>query len=446
MENRISKLKVDFNNLINIRNNVKVVFDILQTRINKLKQFYSDFIKNNKNKLFVFGLDSFHFQSKLIDIEYDDMRRLFLAINNRMYCEYFKLYKIIIEYVYENINDKKITEIIKLNNFPIYKDLEPYKEYNIELITEIHENILIVINSILSNLIMRENELDNHKSKKDFGLNIDNFITSFNYELIVMREKISMFLTYIEFFHELHIKHLKRFNNKIQLLYTHISTDIKVDETVEVDKEDKKYINEIENITVNNILYNKDIEPNNNILINELLETTSKDSKDSNHSIKEKIKNNMNRLTSFIKMRSNKDIMNYKDISVNNNVIIENFKSISEECDSILNNIRDNNNIVISKSNENVEDISDVSTNDTLITNNEIKEDVEENIQITYKVEEKVEENVEIIEENIQLIKKVEIIEEEEENVEIIQEVKEEVIHDEPKKKRTYKPRKKKEN
>ena len=57
MENRISKLKTDFNNLIIIRNNVKVVFDILQTMINKLKQFYSDFIKNNKNKLFVFGLD-----------------------------------------------------------------------------------------------------------------------------------------------------------------------------------------------------------------------------------------------------------------------------------------------------------------------------------------------------------------------------------------------------
>ena len=69
MENRISKLKVDFTHITTIRNNVKTVFDILQLRINKLKLFYSDFIKNNKNKLFVFGLDSFHFQSKLIDIE-----------------------------------------------------------------------------------------------------------------------------------------------------------------------------------------------------------------------------------------------------------------------------------------------------------------------------------------------------------------------------------------
>ena len=142
MENRISKLKIDFNNITTTRNNVKGVFDILQLRINKLKFFYSEFIKNNKNKLFVFGLDSFHFQSKLIDVEYDDMKRLFLAINNRMYCEYFKLYKIITEYIYENINDKKITEIIKVNNFPVYKDLEPFKEYNFETTTEIHENIL----------------------------------------------------------------------------------------------------------------------------------------------------------------------------------------------------------------------------------------------------------------------------------------------------------------
>jgi hypothetical protein len=75
-----------------------------------------------------------------------------------MYCEYFKLYKIITEYVYENINDKKITEIIKVNNFPVYKDLEPFKEYSFETTTEIHENILVIVNSIISHLNTRENE------------------------------------------------------------------------------------------------------------------------------------------------------------------------------------------------------------------------------------------------------------------------------------------------
>ena len=44
MENRISKLKIDFNNITTTRNNVKGVFDILQLRINKLKFFYSEFM------------------------------------------------------------------------------------------------------------------------------------------------------------------------------------------------------------------------------------------------------------------------------------------------------------------------------------------------------------------------------------------------------------------
>ena len=274
MENRISKLKTDFNNITTTRSNVKNIFDILQTKIHKLKCMYSEFINNSKTQLFVFGLDSFHFQSKLIDIEYDDMKRLFLAINNRMYCEYFKLYKIIVDYITKNVVDKKISEIIKVNNFPIYKDLEPFKEYKFELVLELHENILILLTSIISNLNSKENELILHQSKKNIGLNIDNFITSFNYEIIMMREKVTMFLTYIEFFHKLHTKYLKRFTNKIQLMYTYINNDIKFDESV-VDESTVEIINDesstadltTENISTKNInTLNINIDNTNNTL------------------------------------------------------------------------------------------------------------------------------------------------------------------------------------
>ena len=95
MENKLTTLKSEFNGIIAIKTNVQNVFDVLQVRINKLKLFYAEFIKNSKNQMFVFGLDSFQFQSKLIDIEFDDMKRLFSAIMNRMYCEYYKLNKII---------------------------------------------------------------------------------------------------------------------------------------------------------------------------------------------------------------------------------------------------------------------------------------------------------------------------------------------------------------
>lgn len=239
MELRLVKLKSDFNNIINIRNNVKNVFDILQIRIDRLRQIYSEFIHSNQLEMFVFGLDSFHFQSKLIDIEYDDMKRMFLAINNRMYCEYFKLHKMIVEYISKNVKDSK-TDLVKINHYPIYKDLEPFKEYKFEVILDIHENILNLLSILISILNNKENELSIHKTKQNIGLNIDNFITSFNFNINVMREKIMMFVTYIEFFHKMHSKYLKRFSNKIQLMYTHISHDIKFDDSVEITKHKKK--------------------------------------------------------------------------------------------------------------------------------------------------------------------------------------------------------------
>ena len=388
MENRITKLKNNFVNITTIRSNVKSVFDILQIRINKLKIFYSEFIKNNKNKLFVFGLDSFHFQNKLIDIEYEDMKRLFLAINNRMYCEYFKLYKIITEYIYENINDKKITEIIKVNNFPVYKDLEPFKEYDFEIITEVHENILIIVNSIISNLNTRENELNIHRSKQEIGLNIDNFITSYNFELTVMREKIIMFLTYIEFFHQLHTKNLKRFSNKIHLMYTHINNDIRFDESVEINKDKKQEINEefVEDININEIKVtiqenitteNTNLNENNNViaqiittnniniitddesvdLINTILEINDNDNKntsDANKTPLSYISNKSSSKTQFNKIENKEQI--------NNEIVYDNFKNINESCDSLLskdniykdqNNIKENN---IYKDNNNLKD------------------------------------------------------------------------------------------
>ena len=360
MENRISKLKVDFNNITSIRNNVKGVFDILQLRINKLKLFYSEFIKNNKNKLFVFGLDSFHFQSKLIDVEFDDMKRLFLAINNRMYCEYFKLYKIITEYIYENINDKKITEIIKVNNFPVYKDLEPFKEYSFETTTEIHENILVIVNSIISNLNTRENELNIHRGKQALGLNIDNFITTYNFELTVMKEKISMFLTYIEFFHKLHTKHLKRFSNKIQLMYTHISTDIRFDETIEMNKEKKKEI--IDEFAAE--------QPQTNEIKLNMEEQVQRTETSPIITDEESVK----MINDIIDNNDDKSVHNITPLSINSNNVIfneesqitdenvyDNFKHIKQSCDNLL-----------SKDNIDTVNLTTTANNNDLNTNNDL--------------------------------------------------------------------------
>jgi hypothetical protein len=243
MDKRINNLKIDFTKVIDLKNENVKMFETLEGKIGQLKVIYSEFIKSNKQHLFIFGLDSFHFQGKLIDIEYDDMKRLYSAITNRIYCEYFKLYKIVVDYIIENIpDDKKILDLINVNktSYPIYKDLEPFKQYDFEIIQSVHETIITLLASIHNYFLNKEHDLKQHQLKNATGLNIDNFIHTFNYNNVVLREKLTLFVTYIEFFHRLHTKYFTRFTTKMQLFTSQILHDIKFEDSIEMHKMKRK--------------------------------------------------------------------------------------------------------------------------------------------------------------------------------------------------------------
>jgi len=377
MESQLLNLKNDFNKLINIRKNVRNIFEIVQLRINKLKLLYSEFIQNNKNQVFVFGLDSFHFQRKLIDIEYDDIKRLFNAICNRMYCEYFKLNKIIIEYMLNSIQDKKIIEIIKINNYPSYNDLEPFKEYKFETLMDIHENILKMITILISELNNKDNELSIYKSNQHIGLSIDNFVTTYNFNNNVMRERIIMFITYIEFFHKLHTKYLNRFSKKINLFYTDINNDIKFDESIESNKSN-----------------------NNGTIINQHNLSDSDNESNNSDKLSSRKNSNIDSNSIFESIINKKDSKNNK---LNLNDLIKVDKCISdEEIDELFLNIDCSSDSIINKKNEvevitiplSQEIIGLIESNDNP-ENIELKIEPKEEIQIEIKQETSLEEKKE---------------------------------------------------
>jgi hypothetical protein len=231
MEEQIGELKKSFMKLIDLRTEVHATFVGLNNIVNKLNTIYADFITKSQDKVLIFGLDSLRFQSKLIGIEYEDMKRLFYAINNRMYCEYYKLYKIIMDYIVENVSDSKIVEMVKSDVyvFPVYKDLEPFKQYDFDTIQRVHEAILIFLNSLSSYITSKEQELKSHQTTNKSGLNIDNFVMSFNYNLVVIKEKVSLFINYVVFFHTSHLKLLTRFVMKVNLMMKHVKSDINLE-------------------------------------------------------------------------------------------------------------------------------------------------------------------------------------------------------------------------
>ena len=231
MEERISDLKKSFSKLIELRTEVHTTFIGLNNIVSKLNTIYADFITKSQDKVLIFGLDSLRFQSKLIGIEYEDMKRLFYAINNRMYCEYYKLYKIIMDYIVENVNDGKIIEIVKSDAyvFPVYKDLEPFKQYDFETIQQVHEAILVFLNTLCTHINSKDQELKTHEMTNKSGLNIDNFVMSFNYNLVVVKEKVNLFINYVVFFHTSHLKLLTRFVMKVNLMMKQVKSDINLD-------------------------------------------------------------------------------------------------------------------------------------------------------------------------------------------------------------------------
>ena len=230
MEERLNALKTDFISIIELKESNLKIFQTLNSRISVIKQHYSDFIRSYKDTLFVFTLDSFHFQGKLIDIEYEEMTRIYYGIMNKMYCEYYKLYKIVVEYVNENIKDDKIQNLIQANNqYPVYKDLEPYKQYDFHFTKELHETIIVILTAVNGYLMNKEHDLKVYQDKRQIGFNIDNFVNTLNFNNLMIREKVQLFITYIEFFHKMHAKYLSRFTTKMQLMLSQINYDIKFD-------------------------------------------------------------------------------------------------------------------------------------------------------------------------------------------------------------------------
>ena len=230
---RLNVLKNTFSTILNNRNNILNTFIQQQSKIQLLKNNYAEYVKNNNSTLLVFGLDTFHFQSKLLDMEYDELDKYFMIINNRIYCEYFKLYKIIIEYLNKNIKEPKLLDMTKtINRFPVYKDLEPYKQYDIQIISDIHEQIILLLTGFDIFITNKEDILKTHIQKKNIGFNLDNFVNTYNYDITIIREKLSLFLDYIDFFHKIHSKYLNTFSEKLNLMISELNRDIHPDNAI----------------------------------------------------------------------------------------------------------------------------------------------------------------------------------------------------------------------
>ena len=271
----IEKLKTNFNNLIIIKKEIVKVKMTLANTLNKLKLVYNDLIKTNTKKIFLFCLDSFYFQYKTFVLEMEHIDKTRALVNNRMYCDYYKLYNIICNYIKENKTELTLSEL-ELKTYPVYKDLDPFHEYKIDDIRSIHDNILHIINTLYLQTETKSGDIMGYNDKHNIGFSISNFLNTLEYENRLLKEQISLYVNYVSFFHISQKKQLNRLLLKIQEFNKDVEENIHINsmfsiEDITNEKRLDNFIIHDENVRIESILQDSEfIMENSDKLISKL--------------------------------------------------------------------------------------------------------------------------------------------------------------------------------
>ena len=226
--NDTTQINKEFEKMKLIRADIRKIFNEIETKINLLKSIYVELINTHQDNAYILGIDSFHFQNKMIESENDFISKTFVDIDNRMYCEYYKLYKMIQEYIKTEINDVHFISKLQSSSkkFPVYKDLDNSKNYEFNITADLHQTIIQTILELGDYLSNKMSKLSDDTKQYKKGLYIDNMIHTINYSNAILIERINMFIRFMETFNKHHTKYFTRLQSKSKLMLDIINEDI----------------------------------------------------------------------------------------------------------------------------------------------------------------------------------------------------------------------------
>lgn len=234
LSHNLEKLKSTFHNILLLRNDVTKVKTQINTKIMDLKTIYGELSKTTTKKALLFSLDSFFFQYKLFSVELENIDRFRILLNNRMYCDYYKLYTLIVNYIKDNSDDLSADKI-DFYTFPPYKDLDPFQEYSLDDIKHIHEDIMKYINFLYECYEVNQGKITNYNSKTRIGFSISNLLNTLEHENSILKQQISLYVNYLSFFHISQTKHLKTLLTRLKEFDNEIEDNVNGNHAYSVD-------------------------------------------------------------------------------------------------------------------------------------------------------------------------------------------------------------------
>lgn len=185
--------------------------DELQEIQNQTHANYKGYIEKNKTNK-VFGLDSFYYQSRLFDLEIKHAKDHYAFVNNRIYCDYYKLHGMVKTFYKDNFKLEP-----KKKNYIPYKDLEPFKIYDFMDSMILNQDIKEMIQKSLEIIQNMDDEIS--VGPILHRMNIDNFILNHRYNISALKTKVELYEKYLHSYHIYHMSFLSNLFEKLSLMF-----------------------------------------------------------------------------------------------------------------------------------------------------------------------------------------------------------------------------------
>ena len=113
--------------------------------------------------------------------------------------------------------------------------MEPFQEYKLDDIKDIHSNILVLINKLYLQLSNKVDCVDHYNENHKIGFSISNFLNTLEYENRLLKEQISLYINYVSFFHISEKRQLNRLFMRMQEFYKEIDENININRTFSIE-------------------------------------------------------------------------------------------------------------------------------------------------------------------------------------------------------------------
>ena len=247
MEIKFGERKKDFEQILELMKIIKKLSVKTKKAIGKINDLYIGLTEKTNDPVELFGLDFFNFQYEIYCRQYDDQMNLMNFLNNRIYGDYYKLYKLILMYVKNSVSSESLKAIVESNsNLPKYDKLDDKVVYPEEVLKTINSFVINVLEQIHNYYKEKMTNMNSKVKLSKKGFCIGNFVTTVRHKNEMIKHQVELYEGYVKFFNENHIKQMNQVKDRLEKIYQEISNDVNFTGDVDL-SDDEDSDNEGEN-------------------------------------------------------------------------------------------------------------------------------------------------------------------------------------------------------